>query len=326
MNRIALSILALAAASGTAFAQNPNWPKSLTLTTASPGGTFAVYGQGVAAIISDVVKVPTSTMQTQGPNQNVVLLQQRRAEVGMTTMGPAYEAWNGTLVINKDVKHTDIRALFPMYETPFHVVSLQKGGAGDIKSMKDLNGKTVGFGPAAGTPGVYMTRWFKDLGINVTARFGQGNDMASQLGDGRLDAFAFGAGLPIPAFSELDTTQKVNFFGYTDEEIKQIMAKAPYVAPFTIKAGTYKQQTVDNKTLSMWNFGIAHKTLPEDLAYAITKAILENNARMVQTHSAAVDTLAKNATTNRFLPFHPGAARYYKEIGVAIDPGAAPQP
>lgn len=325
MMRFAAPVLALLAASGTAFAQNADWPKSLTLTTASPGGTFAVYGQGVAAIISDVVKVPTSTMQTQGPNQNVVLLQQKRAEVGMTTMGPAYEAWEGTLVINKGVKHTDIRALFPMYETPFHVVAIQKSGA-DIKSMKDLNGKTVGFGPAAGTPGVYMTRWFKDLGINVTARFGQGNDMASQLADGRLDAFAFGAGLPIPAFSELDTTQKVNFFGYTDEEIKAIMEKAPYVAPFTIKAGTYKQQTVDNKTLSMWNFGIAHKTMADDLAYAITKAILENNQRMVQTHSAAVDTVAKNASTNRFLPFHPGAARYYREIGVTIDPGAQPQP
>lgn len=325
MKKLALPILALLAAGGTAFAQHTSWPKSLTLTTASPGGTFAVYGQGVAAVVSDVVKVPTSTMQTQGPNQNVVLIQQRRAEIGMTTMGPAYEAWEGTLVINKGVKHTDIRALFPMYETPFHVVAIQKAGA-DVQSMKDLAGKTVGFGPAAGTPGVYMTRWFKDLGINVTARFGQGNDMASQLADGRLDAFAFGAGLPIPAFSELDTTQKVNFFGYTDDEIKAIMAKAPYVAPFTIKAGTYKQQTVDNKTLSMWNFGIAHKTLPDDLAYAITKAVLENNQRMVQTHAAAVDTLAKNASTNRFLPFHPGAARYYKEIGVAIDPGAQPQP
>jgi len=325
MKTLILSALAVVAVHGAASAQQANWPKSLTLTTASPGGTFAVYGQGVAAIISDVVKVPTSTMQTQGPNQNVVLIQQRRAEIGMTTMGPAYEAWDGTLVINKGVKHTDIRALFPMYETPFHVVAIQKSGS-DIKSMKDLDGKTVGFGPAAGTPGVYMTRWFKDLGINVTARFGQGNDMASQLADGRLDAFAFGAGLPIPAFSELDTTQKVNFFGYTDAEIKTIMEKAPYVAPFTIKAGTYKQQTVDNKTLSMWNFGIAHKTLPDDLAYAITKAILENNQRMVQTHAAAVDTLAKNASTNRFLPFHPGAARYYKEVGVTIDPGAQPQP
>lgn len=325
MKKFVLSALVVVAAHGAASAQQPNWPKSLTLTTASPGGTFAVYGQGVAAVVSDVVKVPTSTMQTQGPNQNVVLIQQRRAELGMTTMGPAYEAWEGTLVINKGVKHTDIRALFPMYETPFHVVAIQKSGS-DIKSMKDLEGKTVGFGPAAGTPGVYMTRWFKDLGINVTARFGQGNDMASQLADGRLDAFAFGAGLPIPAFSELDTTQKVNFFGYTDDEIKTIMGKAPYVAPFTIKAGTYKQQTVDNKTLSMWNFGIAHKTLPDDLAYAITKAILENNQRMVQTHAAAVDTLAKNASTNRFLPFHAGAARYYKEIGVQIDPAAQPQP
>jgi hypothetical protein len=68
----------------------------------------------------------------------------------------------------------------------------------------------------------------------------------------------------------------------------------------------------------VYNFGIAHKDLPEDLVYAITKAVLENNAQMVKGHAAAKETLAENWNRNAFLPFHPGAARYYKEKGINI--------
>jgi TRAP transporter TAXI family solute receptor len=300
-------------------AQSANWPKSMTLATASPGGAFAVYGQAWATLVSDLVKIPTSTQQTQGPNQNVVLVESKRVELGMTTMGPAYEAWIGELELRKGHKHTAIRALFPMYETPFHIVTLKRS---NITSLAQLNGKTVGVGPQAGTPGTYFPRWFRELGLNVTIRNGGASDMASQLADGRLDAFAFAAGIPTPAFSELETTAQggVNFFAFTRAEIDKLLPTNPFVSPFTIPKSTYRSMTEDNATVAMWNFAIAHADMPSDLAYEITRQSMENASRLVTAIKAAEATKPENAINNGFLTFHPGAVRYFREKGVKLDP------
>ena len=82
-----------------------------------------------------------------------------------------------------------------------------------------------------------------------------------------------------------------------------------------IPKGTYKQQTEDHKTVGVYNFGIAHKDLPDDLVYGITKAVLENNPQMVKGHAAAKETLTENWNRNTFLPFHPGAVRYLQGKG-----------
>jgi hypothetical protein len=88
--------------------------------------------------------------------------------------------------------------------------------------------------------------------------------------------------------------------------------------PFTIPAGTYNGQDKNVKTVSMWNLAIANASMPDSLAYEITKLALEDNARMVQIHASAIETLASNWDKNNFMPFHPGAVRYYKEIGITI--------
>jgi uncharacterized protein len=297
------------------------WPASMTLATASPGGAFAVYGQAWATLVSDLVKIPTSTQQTQGPNQNVVLVETKRVELAMTTLGPAFEAWSGELELRKGVKHTSIRALFPMYETPFHIVTLKRA---NITSVSQLAGKTVGVGPQAGTPGTYFPRWFKELGVNVTIRNGAASDMGALVADGRIDAFAFAAGLPIPAFSELETTAQggVNFFAFTKAEIDKLLPTNPFVSPFTIPAGTYKSMAEAQSTVAMWNFAIAHKDMPDDLAYEITKQTMDNASRLVTAIKAAEATKPANAINNGFLTFHPGAVRYFKEKGIQLDPRA----
>src|SRR5688572_26629841 len=71
-------------------------PKSLTLGTASVGGTYFVYGGVVAKLLTDKLGITVSTQQTQGPNQNVILVNDKGVELGMSTMGIAFQAWNGT--------------------------------------------------------------------------------------------------------------------------------------------------------------------------------------------------------------------------------------
>jgi TRAP transporter TAXI family solute receptor len=299
-----------------AAAQKANWPKSMTLGTASVGGTFFIYGQVWATLAGDTIGVPIITQQTQGPNQNIILVDSKQVELGMTTMGIALQAWKGEGAWTQGKKFQNIRALFPMYDTPFHFITTDKTG---IKSVKDLNGRSVGVGPRAGTPGTYFPMMFEALGVKPSAiRYGGASDMGGQLGDGLLDAFPFAAGLPISAYSEIEAQRGVVFFGFTKDEIKTLTTKFPELAETKIPAGTYKTLKEDQPTVGVFNFAIAHKDLPDDLAYAIVKAVMDNNDRMKQGHAAAVETVPANATKNAFLPFHPGAAKYFREKGVAI--------
>jgi uncharacterized protein len=234
----------------------------------------------------------------------------------MTTMGVALQAWNGQGDWTKGQQMREMRALFPMYDTPFHFVALKRSG---ITSVAQLAGKRVGVGPRAGTPGTYYPVMFQALGIqNVTIRNGQGSDMSSQLADGLIDCFAFAAGLPIAAYSELEATNEVVFFSFTAQEIDKLRQAMPELSPADIPGGTYKSMRETQPTVGVFNFAICQKGLPDSLAYAIVKAVHENHDGMVRGHAAAAETVPQNVTKNTFLPFHPGAARYYREKGLDI--------
>jgi uncharacterized protein len=78
-------------------------------------------------------------------------------------------------------------------------------------------------------------------------------------------------------------------------------------------------QDEDQPSIAMWNFAVVHQDMPESLAYEITRLVMENNERMMQIHAAAAATLPENFENNSFLPFHPGAVRWFEENGFEID-------
>ena len=318
ISRFALAVLTGLTLATGAFAQakpNPAWPKNLTLGTASVGGLYFVYGQVWASLVNEKIGTSISTQQTQGPNQNIILTETKQVDFGMTTMGIALQAWEGKEAWTQGKQYRNIRAMFPMYDTPFHFVTLEKSS---IKSVTDLNGKKSGIGPRAGTCGTYFPLMFKALGVNTTVQNGQASDMGAGLQDGLIDAFPFCAGVPIPVYSELETTNKVRFFTFSDAEIKKLKAALPELSDSVIPKGTYKQQTEDHKTVGLYNFAIANKDVAEDLVYAVVKTVLENNPQMIKGHAASKETLTQNWNRNAFLPFHPGAIRYFKEKGITV--------
>jgi TRAP transporter TAXI family solute receptor len=323
MNRrtiIAGAAIGLAAAGlgRRAFAQprNPSWPRALTMGTAAPGGTYALYGPAWGQLAQEATGVNISYRTTQGPNQNIILVQRREVELGMVTMGVALQAWNGTGAWTQGNKFQDIRALFPMYDTPFHGIALKRSG---ITRMAQLAGRNVGVGPRGGTPGTYFPQMLEVLGYRPAAvRFGSGSDMAGQLQDGLLDAFLFASGVPVPAFSEAETQSEVNFLDFTAEEVAKLTQAFPELTPGTLPASTYRTAGRPLNVVGMFNFAIGHRSLPEDLVYEIVKAVLGQNERLKQAIAAGAETLAENASKNTFLPYHPGAARYLREVGQRI--------
>lgn len=291
------------------------WPNSMTIGTASQGGTYFVYGNGFASYINEALGLAATGEVTGGPVQNVTLVETGDHLMGLVTMGPAYDAWNGKSELAPGLEHKSIRALFPMYQTPFQVIALKSSG---ITSVSDLAGKRVSVGPAGGTPGTYWPQFMNALGVEANISNAGAADAGGQLSDGLIDAFAFAAGVPISAFAELAAQQDVVMFGFNDAELPKILEAFPAMAPLTIPAGTYAGHDYDQNTVALWNFAIANQSMPDSLAYEITKLAMDNPDRMVQIHAAAKETLLENWTKNSFMPFHPGAVKYLEEKGLTV--------
>lgn len=315
MTRLAALAVAATLALPAAAQDRTGWPNDMTIGTASQGGTYFIYGNGFASYLAESLGINATGEVTGGPVQNVTLVETGDHLMGLVTMGPAYDAWIGKSELAPGLEHKSIRALFPMYQTPFQVIALKSSG---IASVADLDGKRVSVGPAGGTPGTYWPQFMTALGVNANVSNAGAADAAGQLADGLIDAFAFAAGVPISAFAELAASQDVVMFGFSEEELPKILEAYPAMAPLTIPAGTYAGHDYDQNTVALWNFAIAHQDMPESLAYEITKLAMENPDRMVQIHAAAKETLLANWDKNTFMPFHPGAVRYYEEKGIAI--------
>lgn len=306
----------LAAPAVRAQPRNASWPRTLTMGTAAPGGTYAIYGPAWGQLAAQATGVNISYRTTQGPNQNIVLVDQKQVELGMVTMGVALQAWNGTGEWTRGNRFRNIRALFPMYDTPFHAVALKRSG---IDDHAKLNGRSVGVGPRGGTPGTYYPLILKAIGVTPSrVGYGSGSDLIGQVADGLLDCFAFAAGAPIPAFSEIETTNEVTIFGFTDAQMDMIVKAFPELSKGELPVGTYRSQTAPIKIVGVYNFAIGHKDLPEDLVYEIVKSVMTQNAALVQATAAAKETVPANVTKNTFLPFHPGAAKWFRENGHTI--------
>ena len=316
------AVMALAVPISTsAPAAGPDWPKSLTSATASPGGAYYIYGEELAHILTENLGIAVNPLPTQGSVHNVKLVDGGGAQVGMTTMGVALQGWNGTGDWTNGKTFRNMRALFPMYDTPFQAVVLRRSG---IANLTQLDGKRIGIGARAGTSADYIPAIVKALGISAEMRYGSIDNVATELTAGHVDALMRLTGAPVPAIQEVEAKEPITFVSLSPEQIETIRKAMPEFSPSKVAAGTYRLLEKDYVTIGMFNFAIGRDDLPEELVYQLVKAVFENQPRLVKAHPAASETLPQNVDKNTFLPFHPGAVRYYREIGIKIPDALVP--
>ena len=319
---LALGLLGAVLFAAPATAAESAEPETVTITTASPGGTYYPYGHGLAIMLTKHLGVVFTDQATQGTVQNVLLLEQRKAMLGMTTLGVALQAWNGTGWA-KGTQHRSMRALFPMFDTPFQFAAPKRLNLGSLGAFA---AKRIGAGPKAGTSGTYFPEVFKVLDIPAVLRNAAWEDLVRLLAAGELDGMAFAVGAPVPDVAALDAKDPLDFIQPSPEQIALLRARFPELTPSVIPSGTYPSLHEDYHTLGLYNFAIIHRDVPDDFAYRIVKAVFEHQPELVSAHPAAKQTIAANLDRDTFLPLHPGAARYYREIGVAILPAIEPTP
>jgi uncharacterized protein len=288
---------------------------SLTIATASPGGVYLVYGKALATVLTEALGIPVDAQATQGTDQNILLIDSGDAQLGFVTTGTALQGWNGSGAWTHGKKLRSIRALFPMYDTPFQFLAANNSGIGSLREMAD---KQVGAGPQGGTAGTYVQKIFDALGISTAIRFGAWNTLGAQLRSGLLDALVGAAGVPFPVVADLDQTGEIRFVPLSVVEIAKLREVMPELSASVVPAGIYPSLKSDYETIGLYNFGVVSKDLPDNLVYAIVKAFYANHDRMVKAVPAAQESVVGNLDRNTFIPYHPGAVRYYREIGVEI--------
>jgi hypothetical protein len=252
----------------------------VTIATASPGGVYYPYGHGLAILLTKYLGVTFTDQATQGGVQNVLLLEQRKAMMALTTMGVALQAWDGTGWA-KGTQYRSMRALFPMYDAPFHFPAPKRLNLGSLSAFA---GKPIGDGPKAGPSNTYMAEIFKVLDIPAVLRNGAWEDIMSQVASGDLDGIAFSLGIPASDAVALDAKEPLDFFQPSPEQVALIRTRFPELSLSLVPAGTYPHLHEDYRTFGLYNFAVVHQDVPDDLVYKIVKAVFEHHQELVDAH------------------------------------------
>ena len=279
--------------------------------SASPGSGFLPYAQGMAAYLNARGQ-KAYAIESRGSIENVQKLDQETSRLATVFIGTAFEGYNGAAAWTQGKKYSSLRALFPMYETSFQLVSLRTSG---VTTLGQLAGKRVGVGPAGGPGESFFKGLAESTSLQVQSVTGTPVALAADLQRGAIDALWQGASVPIPVIRQITDTADAVVFGLTDDELAAMLKRFPFLSPSVVPEQTYRGQSGALKSVAAWNFVMAHKDLPDADAYFITRTVLSASDPQA-IHSSALPTRTANASNNTAVPFHPGALRFYAEQGV----------
>ena len=286
----------------------------ISLGAGPQGGSYYAWGAAWSNIMNnEIVNSSFSVEATGGPSDNIKLIQSGDLDFGWSTTWLAGEGYSGKGWADK--KYDKIRAIFPMYFSVLYVYTLEKN---DIHSLSDLEGKRICTGNAGSTSDLGGNGVLNALNIHPKSISPMSTNIGvNNLKDGLVDAAIGVSGVPAPFLLDLETTHNIKFISLTDEETEKILKKYPFWAIATLKKGTYKDLKRDIKVVQFWNIALASKDLPDDYVYNIVKTTFESRDKMIASDIAAKNLLAENIV-NSSVPLHPGALKYYREIGIEI--------
>jgi uncharacterized protein len=318
LQRTGLGLLGAATAAGAASVlggcanKPPVSARTLKLATGAAGGGFADFGKAMTLAFEQAdTPLRVQAVATSGTGENLRLLEAGEVDVALAVMGIAFDAWHGTGTWGQPAAK-GLRALVPMYETSFHTAVLQSSA---LRSLTDLAGKRIGMGPSGGTAEVFVRGLFEQLKLSAEWVFGTPNAMADQLAQGEIDAFWFGAGLPVPAFVRAASLAPVRVLGLTTTEAAVLRRRFPFFTPFSIPAGTYAGQSETLASAAVWNFVLARDDLQVAQAHELVRVLFAQRAGMSKTYAAADGVHVGNLGGNSFLPFHAGAIAAIESAG-----------
>lgn len=292
--------------------------QQLSIATGGTGGVYYPYGGGLAELIGKYVDGYSAVAEVTGASiENMGLVARGDSDMALALADTVYAGYTGTgKLAGKQMPNT--RALGSIYPNAIQIVALADSG---ITGLADLKGKRVSVGaPGSGTELSAQTV-LNANGITYDAIDEQRlnfNETADALRDGDIDAGFWSVGPPTSSILNLATTRKIVLISLTADEVAKALAAEPTFAPYTLRAGLYDGIANPVNTVSTPNVLIVDASMGDDLAYAITKNMYEHVADLIAVHPAANDTTVEFSMASTPIPLHPGAIRYYEEVGATI--------
>jgi TRAP transporter TAXI family solute receptor len=289
----------------------------ISVATGGTGGVYYPYGGGLAEIWTRYVSGVKAVAEVTGASvENIRLVSRGESLTGEAMNDAVYQAYNAEGRFKG--KPQKILAMFEMYPHHYHVVALKGSG---IKTIYDIKGKRVSVGaPGSGTE--FKTNLvFKALGISYKdfkVHRLSFTENANALKDGTIDVGIWDVAAPTSSVMDLATTRDIVVLSFSDEDIKKIVEAYPFYSPFVMPPGTYKGQDYPVKNPSVWNTVICNANIAEEFVYRLVKAAFEHRDYLEKIHPFAKYTTPENALTAAPIPLHPGAVKYYRELGLKI--------
>lgn len=285
----------------------------IKLATGGTTGTYYAYGGVVTTLLAEKVPGVTFAVQSTGASAaNIRLLATGEVQMAIVQNDVMSYAYSGTELFDGE-KITAFSTMAALYAEVCQVVVSESSG---INSVADLAGKNVSVGDAGSGVEFNARQILEAYGLTFDSIKKQNlsfGDSAAALKDGKIDAFFCTAGAPTTAVVELATTNSIKLLNITGAEADALMTKYAFYTPYTIPKESYKGMAEDVTTVAVKATFIVSPELPEDVVYNLTKALFENKADIAHAKSAELD--AAYAVGGIVVPFHPGAEKYFKEVG-----------
>jgi TRAP transporter TAXI family solute receptor len=288
--------------------------ETVRLATGGQTGTYYAFGSAVAQILSEKTGIGITVQSTGASKANIQLIDAGEVEIAIVQNDVMDYAWRGVDLFNGE----KINSFASMAGVYAEVCQLVANASSGIRSVADLKGKNVSVGDA-GSGVEFNARHIMEaygLSFNDIGKQNLGvGPSADALRDNKIDAFFFTGGAPTAGIVDLATNKDIVLVEIDDAHAAQLMRAYPFYTQLPIPAGTYKGQTAAAKTVAVKATFIVSSKLSENTVYNLTKALFESKAQIEQAHAKGKELSLSYAVEGIPVPFHPGAAKYLREVG-----------
>jgi len=313
MATVGLTLLLVLCVS-TAFAQKQ---VRLSIATGGTGGVYYPLGGGMANVISKHIPYAEATAEvTAASVDNCLLVGAKKSDMALIMADTGWDAFQGQAKFKEKLP---VLTLAVLYINNMHVVTLEGKG---IEKVSDLKGKRVSTGaPGSGTE-VKGLRVLQAYGLDPDKDMKRdklgASESAGALKDGKIDAYFWDGGLPTASVTDLGATPgiKLKLISHADAVPKMTAKYGPLYFKGVIPPKMYPGQDQEVSIACVSNLLICNKDMKDTVAYDIVKTLFEHKPELVAVHKMAQELELAPQADGSPLPFHPGAAKYFKEKGV----------
>lgn len=273
----------------------------------------------ICAALGDKVSsvFPNYTISAEistGSAQNIRAMSQNEAQMGIAMSDSALYAYNAEREFT-DLEPKQFNYVIGGYQTIIH---LMVPADSSIQSVADLKGKKIAASQGI-TAQYYLPIILEAYGMttaDVSVSELQLADVVNALNDGTVDAGVHITSYPLAAISDLAATKGLRLLSLPDDKIADIAEKYPYFSKMIISGGAYQGIDEDVVTIGTLNTLICRADLDEEFVYNFVKTVCESTDDLGAIHPKAAEFNKDNTLVGAVIPIHPGAEKYYKEIGI----------